>query len=222
MSQRRFPFVAAGTVALLLGLVAVGAAWTQSEAMGRGLGPYLMLLGAFHLLEFSGTALLRPAQLSFQSFAFNGLPYAAAIALGLVEHVLEADALSGYAMASDIRVLGLAVAGLALGLRIWAVVAASSSFDHVVHTELGADHTLVTQGPYRWLRHPSYTGYYWFAIGGQIILHNPITLCVHAIVLARFFRQRLAVEESALERRFGSEYARFRKRRFLLIPGVGC
>ena len=217
----RFRISASLANAVLVGVVGLGAVWTRSGAHGGGIGPYLMMLGVFHLLEFWGTAVLGRAELSFGSFAFNGVPYATAIALGLVEFTVRPDTMSRFLGATELRMLGIGVACGALCLRTWAVVAAKTSFNHVVQTELSTDHRLVTTGPYRWLRHPSYSAYYWFAIAGQLILLNPITLCVHAFLLGRFFRRRLEHEEQALVRRFGTRYTRFCEHRLLLIPGAG-
>jgi len=42
------------------------------------------------------------------------------------------------------------------------------------------------------MRHPSYAGFFAWALGTQILLGNPIGTVVFAVVLWRFFSQRIA------------------------------
>jgi len=43
----------------------------------------------------------------------------------------------------------------------------------------------------RYLRHPSYTGFFYWGIGTQLLLMNPISLIGYAVVLFRFFKERI-------------------------------
>lgn len=217
--SRGHRLAAALIVVALLGVAAAGIGMASTGRLG--LGAFLVLVSGFHLLEFVVTALLRPAQLCLASFAFNGRAYAFATALALCEHLLEAErftALPGRTLVIGLGV-GLALAGLLV--RLWAMLTAAEFFNHVVQSRLRSEHELVQDGPYRWLRHPSYTGYYWFALGTQLVLLNPVALILYALILARYFRHRIPFEESALVQRFGRAYETFRATRRLLIPGTG-
>jgi protein-S-isoprenylcysteine O-methyltransferase len=55
-------------------------------------------------------------------------------------------------------------------------------------------HELVTNGVYSVFRHPSYTGYFYFSVGGQIFLGNVISSVLFAVVLVKFFRDRIEGE----------------------------
>jgi protein-S-isoprenylcysteine O-methyltransferase Ste14 len=44
--------------------------------------------------------------------------------------------------------------------------------------------------PLRWFRHPSYAGFYYWALGTQLILQNPLTFVLFTILLWRFFYYR--------------------------------
>lgn len=45
--------------------------------------------------------------------------------------------------------------------------------------------------PTRWFRHPSYAGFFYWALGTQLVLQNPISFLGFLIVLWRFFSQRI-------------------------------
>ena len=43
---------------------------------------------------------------------------------------------------------------------------------------------------YSWFRHPSYAGFFYWALGTQLVLQNPISFAMYAVVLWRFFYYR--------------------------------
>lgn len=79
-------------------------------------------------------------------------------------------------------------------------------------------HELITSGPYRFVRHPSYTGLLlmFLALG---IHSNQVAGLVALPVLALLaVMNRICVEEVALARAFKGEYDRYRERTKLLVP----
>ena len=50
----------------------------------------------------------------------------------------------------------------------------------------------------RWFRHPSYAGFFYWALGTQILLQNPITFVIFYLVLYKFFSGRIKCESIAL------------------------
>jgi protein-S-isoprenylcysteine O-methyltransferase Ste14 len=56
----------------------------------------------------------------------------------------------------QLRMAGVVVMWLGLALRIWAIAALGGAFRTTVEVEPGQ--TVVSTGPYRWIRHPSYAG----------------------------------------------------------------
>lgn len=67
------------------------------------------------------------------------------------------------------------------------------------------DHTLVTTGPYRYVRHPFYLGFFIAAIGGSIVTANWF-LFVASLLPFAFLIARTRIEEEKLVERFGDEY----------------
>ncbi len=221
MSAVKPPFPpGAARICVALGFALLAGA--AAVALGAAeVGVFVAGLAAFHLCEFGSVLVWRRDQLSIRSFAFNGLPYAAAVFLGLLEHGVR-TALFGPAawQTPTLLVVGAVLMVTAGATRVWAMRTAGTNFNHLVQRDLEDGHRLVEAGPYRWLRHPSYFGFYWFSIGSQLVLGNPITLMLYLVVLQRFFAARIPGEEAALERRFGEAYRRFRSTRVLGLPGV--
>ena len=81
-------------------------------------------------------------------------------------------------------------------------------------------HQLITNGIYRYIRHPMYFGFLLLFFGyslsfGSIIITNTVTFCLFLI-----FRNRMDIEESLLFSEFGKEYQEYVERTKKLIPYV--
>jgi protein-S-isoprenylcysteine O-methyltransferase len=51
-------------------------------------------------------------------------------------------------------------------------------------------------GHNRWFRHPSYAGFFYWALGTQLVLQNPFSFLVYYVLLMRFFSSRIRGESS--------------------------
>jgi len=80
---------------------------------------------------------------------------------------------------------------------------AKSNFNHLVQYSKHPDHKLVTTGPYYWFRHPSYFGWFMWAVGTQAILSNFICFFLWFYASIQFFYDRVDVEEYYLLQFFG-------------------
>ncbi|GAA5899111.1 hypothetical protein JCM5296_005747 [Sporobolomyces johnsonii] len=184
------------------------------------LGMYLASWAWFHLLEFVVTSMYNPGKLSASSYLLdNGREYFAAHLAGLVEHVLEEVYLPPqyrvYKHSGGVFLLGLATVAVGQFLRSFAMICASSNFSHMHAVPLLAyrklpSHQLVKTGIYAWSRHPSYAGFYWWAVGTQIMLGNPLCTILFVGVLQYFFSDRIRIEEVYLVRFFGKDYEDYR------------
>ncbi len=116
------------------------------------------------------------------------------------------------------RVVGLIVMWLGLAVRVWAIAALGGAFRTTVEVDPGQ--AVVSNGPYAWVRHPSYTGLLGIAAGFALAVGNwlGLALCV-AVVLPALLR-RIQVEEAELDRVLGDPYRAYRMRTRRLIPGV--
>jgi protein-S-isoprenylcysteine O-methyltransferase len=85
-----------------------------------------------------------------------------------------------------------------LTIRFLAFYAAKGNFTHHIEMHKKGNHKLVTNGVYRYERHPGYLGYYLFSLGAMILIGNWVCLVLYFIVLTRFFRDRIEYEEETL------------------------
>lgn len=73
-------------------------------------------------------------------------------------------------------------------------------------------HELVTHGVYSLMRHPSYVGWFWWSIGTQVVLANPVCFVIYSIASWKFFHDRIFMEEITLLNFFGEEYYKYQQR----------
>lgn len=93
------------------------------------------------------------------------------------------------------------------------MIHAGTNFSHMLAFRKAQGHVLVTDGIYRyahnfqdvdpipgtneafsWFRHPSYAGFFHWALGTQLVLQNPVSFFFFAVVLWRFFNRRIRGE----------------------------
>lgn len=111
--------------------------------------------------------------------------------------------------------LVLMVAGLAL--RWYSIRVLGTSFTCEVSTQVGQE--VVQSGPYRWVRHPSYTGGLLTVLGVLVCCVNFASPAVLVIALAGY-AYRISVEEQALATHLGEPYREYMLRTKRLIPFV--
>ena len=183
------------------------------------LGFYLIILSLFHFSEFFVTSLTNPSTLNLGSFLIDqSLAYVLAITGSFVEYLLEAYMFTGFKKCNLISMLGLLIAVIGDVIRKSAMFTAGKNFSHVISSTRSPDHKLVTHGIYSLFRHPSYAGWFYWAIGSQIMLLNPICTILFAVISYKFFKDRIIYEEETLVRFFNGEYEAYKKRVGLWMP----
>jgi len=143
-------------------------------------------------------------------FAGSGLAYGAAFGVSFT--VPSTLITQGQPL---VFALGLVIAVAGQGLRLWAVRVLGSSFTYTVHTAAGQ--TVIDRGPYRLIRHPSYTGGFLFALGTTIALTDWLAPLM-TVFLAAGYVVRIRVEERALTDALGEPYRAYMRRTKRLIP----
>lgn len=143
---------------------------------------------------------------------------AAAIGGAIALSLVTAKAVPSLRIPGPYRAAGLIVMWLGLAIRVWAVAALGRAFRTTVEVDPGQ--AIVSSGPYRWVRHPSYTGLLLILAGFGLALGNwlPLAICV-ALPLPALLR-RIRVEEAELTRVLGEPYRAYQTRTKRLIPGV--
>jgi protein-S-isoprenylcysteine O-methyltransferase Ste14 len=114
--------------------------------------------------------------------------------------------------------LGVVIAWLGLLLRWWSFVSLGKYFTVVLKTS--QDQPVVERGPYRVLRHPSYTGLLLASAGAGLMLGNWVSAAGAVGVTLAALIYRLRIEERALDAALGDRYRDFAASRARLIPYV--
>jgi protein-S-isoprenylcysteine O-methyltransferase Ste14 len=114
-------------------------------------------------------------------------------------------------------VSGLILLWAGMGLRWYSIFALGTSFTSEVATRAGQQ--VMQSGPYRLIRHPSYTG-------GLLTLLGIVVCCLNWVSLAALvpafagYAYRIRVEEEALADGLGDEYRQYMRRTRRLIPFI--
>jgi protein-S-isoprenylcysteine O-methyltransferase len=140
---------------------------------------------------------------------------------GLVLGVLLAKRFPGAALPGPAWLwpfAGCAVGIAGVGLRWWAIRTLGRLFTRELQVD--ADHHVVTAGPYRRVRHPSYTGAIVAFAGVGIGLGNVIAVAVCTVLPAIGYVQRIPREEALLRDALGEPYAEYARGTDRLVPGV--
>ncbi|KAI5840062.1 Isoprenylcysteine carboxyl methyltransferase family-domain-containing protein [Morchella snyderi] len=208
-----------------LGAVAAGsfaAAW-QFRASYWQLPMFAAALAVFHFFEFWTTARFNTRKAEVKSFLLtsNGAAWNTAHASAFAEALLEVFFFPQLKMRALPTLLGLLMMVVGQLARSYAMAHAGTNFTHLVAMRHEQGHALVTDGIYAWLRHPSYFGFFWWGLGTQLMLGNPLCAVGYTAVLWTFFSRRIAAEERLLVEFFGDEYVRYRERTRTWIPLVG-
>jgi protein-S-isoprenylcysteine O-methyltransferase Ste14 len=110
--------------------------------------------------------------------------------------------------------LGMMLAGISI--RIWAVSTLRSFFSYTVQIKQG--HQVVEDGPYRFVRHPAYTGSLLTILGVGFALQSWGAVVVMVVIFGIAFGYRIRVEEKALVASLGDAYVLYSRRVKRLIP----
>jgi len=115
---------------------------------------------------------------------------------------------------NTIRWLGVVLFGVGGALRIWPVFVLGNRFSGLVAIQPG--HTLVTNGIYGVIRHPSYLGLLMNSLGWAFAFRSLVGVLL-AVLIVPPLVARISAEERLLSSQFGDEY---RNCTWRLIPGL--
>lgn len=121
------------------------------------------------------------------------------------------------------RNLGMELAGLViillgLAIRIWTRLTIGGMYSGYLRVKVG--HVLVTDGPYRLVRHPGYTGFVIMALGLSVGYSSLIGLIAILVLLLPGLAYRMKVEERLLILQFGEDYRAYALKTKRLMPFV--
>lgn len=85
------------------------------------------------------------------------------------------------------------------------------------HIKIYEDHTLITKGIFRWVRHPLYASLFVMLFGGALVFSNVACALLTAFVFIPFMTYRAKQEETLLMRRF-PEYVSYKEKTGMFFP----
>jgi protein-S-isoprenylcysteine O-methyltransferase len=117
-----------------------------------------------------------------------------------------------------LKYIGTGVFAAGLTIRWYSIIHLGSFF--TVNVAIATNHRLIDTGPYRFVRHPSYTGALMAFLGLALCLANWASLVVMMAPVFLVFLRRMHVEEGALLQALGDQYRNYMNRTKRLIPAV--
>jgi protein-S-isoprenylcysteine O-methyltransferase Ste14 len=112
--------------------------------------------------------------------------------------------------------VGMAMYLAGFGMRRWSEMTLGRYFTFTVMTS--PDQPVITTGPYRFVRHPGYTGVLLIVIGSGLLAGNWIGLAGWTLLVALPLLYRIHVEENALLAALGDRYGVYAADHKRLVP----
>ena len=138
--------------------------------------------------------------------------------IGVIAAVVAAKAVPGAAIhnRSAAAWAGLILVWCGVALRLWSFHTLGRYFTFTVQTS--DDQPVITQGPYRWIRHPSYAGVMLAVAGIGLFVGNWLSLLVLVLAAGVGVVHRIRIEERALVADLGDRYRDYAASHKRLVP----
>jgi len=153
-----------------------------------------------------------PILLSLRLFALGCM-------VGLVAFLVEPTSMAwaSFRLPSWARWSGVGLGAAAGGLIIWTFRSLGHNLTDTVVTR--RDATLVTDGPYRWVRHPFYLAFAMAVIANSLVTANAF-LAITGTAAFLVIVVRTSIEERKLVERFGPDYVDYMQRTGRFLPRI--
>ena len=181
--------------------------------------PSANTLGMVYFFSEVGLGIVKRSRGASKPAGDNSLRMLWIVIIGSVSlSIAAAAAYPGASAASLARAYPVGVVLFSAGLLLrWLSIFYLGRF-FTVDVAIAADHQVVDSGPYRCLRHPSYTGALTAFLGFGICLGNWLSILILMLPITLALLRRIAIEEAALRAGLGARYAAYARRTKRLIP----
>ena len=115
-------------------------------------------------------------------------------------------------------ILGAIIIVVGISLRIWSVRTLGQFFRSTVMVQ--EKHLVISHGPYKYVRHPSYSGVLIAILGVGIGTGNWLSLLVMFLLIFIGLLYRIKIEEKVLSTELGETYRNYMRHTKKLIPFV--
>lgn len=117
-----------------------------------------------------------------------------------------------------LRVIGLAFYIIFSWVQIWSTKTLGENFSQDI--AIKKDHHLVTNGPFKFIRHPQYLSQFLMDLGGAAATLSFI-LAPFALIQIPFLFMRASMEDKLLEKHFGENFRSYKKKSGMFFPYIG-
>lgn len=112
--------------------------------------------------------------------------------------------------------IGMLLTALGVCIRVCSVWTLKRYFTPTV--QVNSEQKIVQTGPYKYIRHPAYTGSILSLLGISISFRSPFGMLATLLILAVVYGYRIKIEEKALEMNFGPVYKNYECHTWRIIP----
>lgn len=184
--------------------------------MDRALSVWFLALYALGIVGFLGNVLrIRRERPAFEQ-QIGPLPEVGALVAWFVPPLILLSGIGEMAMEQPIlRVLGVGLSLYSQIMVAWTVRTLGPLL--IPGLAVFRDHVLVTSGPFRWLRHPLYSGALALWLGAALGTLNWLLLALWPLFVAAIVRE-LPKEERMLRAKFGAAYEAYAAQTGRLLP----
>ena len=113
---------------------------------------------------------------------------------------------------------GIALMLMGLAVRVWSARTLGRFYTRTLRVTEGQ--SVITVGPYRWVRHPGYAADTVLWLGFGLAAKNLLVAGSILVAMLAAYTRRIAVEEVMLNEQFGEAYAEYVRHTARLLPGV--
>ena len=138
--------------------------------------------------------------------------------LTMILFIVSPDLLYFFSLQFDfpVRIFGIILIYLGVIFILWTNISLDRNFSTTLIVR--DDHKLITNGLYKYIRHPMYTGISIWLFGMLLATDNWFLLLIIPIYTILIMGFRMVKEEAMLESKFGDEYQNYKKRTKRFIP----
>ncbi|KAL7722403.1 Protein-S-isoprenylcysteine O-methyltransferase [Entamoeba marina] len=182
---------------------------------------FVIVFLVFHIFEFLYNAIFQTKTVSFSSFLLtHSYDFLIALGLALLEYWIEMLLFPSLKLNPYIYLPAFVFCIIFQTIRTISMFYAATNFNHMIETKVRASHQLVDDFIYKYLRHPSYFGWFYWSVFTQILLINPICIVLYTIASWKFFADRIPYEEATLFVQFDKSYCRYMDKTIIGIPFI--
>lgn len=123
-----------------------------------------------------------------------------------------------YILPDPVFWVGIFASLLGIAIRVVSILTLRHFFTFSV--QVAKEQRLVQNGPYRFLRHPAYTGSILTLLGIALSFRSPLGIAVTAVIAAAVYGYRIRVEEREMENSFGDSYRAYEQQTWRVLPFI--